>query len=236
MSMLEIVTVVLVFVIVIGWYLSYTAARLHRLQTRVEGALAALDAHLVRRAEAAVELANSGLLDPATSLIVASAAAESLDNEDTLTGLDWEEGGLAQRELVESGLTQALRLAFPDGPHGVNGTNSVNGTNGTNGTSGTTDVNDVNDVKDERTEGAVAPHLHVAGQEPEGPEDNRSAEASLRRVLDAHRRVQLARRFYNDAVTDVQRLRRKAVIRGLRLAGHALVPRTVEFDDDLAVR
>lgn len=221
MSMLEVAAVVLVIVIVIGWYLSYTAARLHRLQTRVEGALAALDAHLVRRAEATVELANSGLLDPATSLIVASAAAESLDNDDTLTSLDWEEGGLAQRELVESGLTQALRLALPNGPNGVNGVNGAKSLDARAGSTGPA--------------GDVAPgtpNLHVAGREADDP----SPEESLRRVLDAHRRVQLSRRFYNDAVTDVQRLRRKVVIRGLRLAGHALVPRTVEFDDDLAVR
>ena len=115
MSTLESLALVVVVVLVIAWYLSYTASRLHRLQTRVEGALAALDSHLVRRAEAAVELANSGLIDPATSLILAAAAAESLDNEDSLTGLDWAEGGLAEREIVESGLTQALRLAIPGG-------------------------------------------------------------------------------------------------------------------------
>lgn len=208
MSTLEIVTVVLAVLIIIGWYLSYTAARLHRLQTRVEGALAALDAHLVRRADAAVELANSGLLDPATSLILASAAAESLDHDDTLTSLDWEEGGLAHRELVESGLTQALRLAIPGG-----------------------EVESSAGSADSRAPEAVdgRPRLHVAGREPE----ELSPEASVRRVLDAHRRVQLSRRFYNDAVTDVQRLRRKTVIRAFRLAGHAITPRTVEFDDDL---
>ena len=206
MSTLEVVALIVVVVLAVAWYLSYTAARLHRLQTRVEGALAALDAHLVRRAEAAVELVNSGLLDPATSLIVASAAAESLDNDDTLTTLDWEESGLADREVVESGLTQALRMAIPGGdgeamlaagPWGPAHGGSGDGTR----------------------------HLHVAGEEPE---------EVVRRVLDAHRRVQLSRRFYNDAVTDVQRLRRNVAVRMLRLAGHAALPRTVEFDDDIS--
>ena len=38
--------------LIVAWYLSYTAARLDRLHARVEGALSALDAQLVRRAEA----------------------------------------------------------------------------------------------------------------------------------------------------------------------------------------
>ena len=46
-------------------------------------------------------------------------------------------------------------------------------------------------------------------------------------------RVQLARRFHNDAVTDVRRVRRKTVVRLFRLAGHADLPATVEFDDEL---
>ena len=46
-------------------------------------------------------------------------------------------------------------------------------------------------------------------------------------------RVQLARRFHNDAVTRRPRVRRKLVVRLFRLAGHAELPRTVEIDDDL---
>ena len=64
---------------IIAWYLTYTAARLDRLHVRVIGTLAALDAQLVTRAEASLELANTGLLDGATSLILANAAAESLE-------------------------------------------------------------------------------------------------------------------------------------------------------------
>ena len=71
---------VLFLLVIIAWYLTYTAARLDRLHVRLTGTLAALDAQLVRRAEASLELANSGLLDGATSLILATAAAESLEN------------------------------------------------------------------------------------------------------------------------------------------------------------
>jgi hypothetical protein len=46
-------------------------------------------------------------------------------------------------------------------------------------------------------------------------------------------RVQLARRFYNDAVAQVQRVRRKRVVRWAHLAGRAPLPQMVEIDDAL---
>lgn len=112
MTGLEMVTLAVVVIVLLGWYLSYTAARLHRLHTRAEGALAALDAQLVRRAEASVELANSGALDPATSLILAAAAIDCLDaSAAEMTSGDWTEGNLAQREALESALSEAIRYA-----------------------------------------------------------------------------------------------------------------------------
>ena len=45
-------------------------------------------------------------------------------------------------------------------------------------------------------------------------------------------RVQLSRRFHNEAVAQAQRVRHKLVVRALRLAGHAALPQTVEIDDD----
>jgi hypothetical protein len=92
--------------VIVAWYLSYTAARLDRLHVRLSGTLAALDARLVRRAEAAVELATSGLLDGATALLLANAAAGSLEVPS--------EHGEA-REQAESDLTEALAVALtPD--------------------------------------------------------------------------------------------------------------------------
>jgi len=44
-------------------------------------------------------------------------------------------------------------------------------------------------------------------------------------------RVQLARRFLNDAVGGARVVRRKWVVRALRLAGHAPWPPTFEIDD-----
>lgn len=59
------------------------------------------------------------------------------------------------------------------------------------------------------------------------------AAGALSRLEAASRRVQLARRFHNNAVKDVQRVREKAVVRSFRLAGHADLPQTVEFDDEI---
>ena len=55
--------------------------------------------------------------------------------------------------------------------------------------------------------------------------DARPPEAALAIELhDATTRVELARRFYNDAVTDTRMLRTRPLVRGLRLAGTAPIP------------
>jgi hypothetical protein len=82
-----------------GVYVSWRAGRLDRLHTRVETARAALDAALVRRSSVTLEIASSGLLDPAASLLLADLAH---DARSTTTG----------RELAESDLTRALRTVF----------------------------------------------------------------------------------------------------------------------------
>lgn len=170
-----------------AWYLSYSAARLDRLHAKVEGALSALDAHLVRRAEACLELANSGTLDPAASLLLVGAASSSLEElnarpfeADLLEGQHF-----AGRESVESELTETLNAVLPP------------------------DV--TRSLVDRGGSGAAA----------------------LERVREAGLRVQLARRFHNEAVKEVQRVRAKRTVRLFRLAGHAALPQTVEFDDSL---
>ena len=82
-----------------GVYVSWRAGRLDRLHTRLETARAALDAALVRRSAVALELAGSGLLNPAASLLLADLAH---DARSAGTG----------RELAESDLTRALRATF----------------------------------------------------------------------------------------------------------------------------
>src|SRR5690242_18108998 len=63
-------------------------------------ARAALDVTLLRRSSVALELATSGILDPATSLLLAAAVHETRDSTDR------------PRDLAESDLTRALRAAF----------------------------------------------------------------------------------------------------------------------------
>jgi hypothetical protein len=80
-------------------YVSWRAGRLDRLHARLDTARAALDAALVRRSSVALELASSGLLDPATSVLLAQAAHEA-------------RSARTARELPESDLTRAMRAAF----------------------------------------------------------------------------------------------------------------------------
>jgi hypothetical protein len=186
MSFTDWLAIVVGILLAVAWYLSYSAARLDRLHTRVEGALSALDAQLVRRAEAALELANSRVLDPASSMILAGAASESLESQNEQETEDLLDGAtFGERESIESDLTTALDIALP--------ADVVDGIRSTGG----------------------------------------YAEDAFQRVLEAGRRVNYARRFHNSAVADVRRVRSKWVVRLFRLAGHAALPSTIEFDDSL---
>jgi hypothetical protein len=108
------VILIAVAAVLVGVYVSWRAGRLDRLHARVDGARAALDAALVRRSSVALELAACGLLDPATSLLLAGAAhdARAAGEPD---------------ELAESDLTRALRavLSQPDFRACMDGQGSV---------------------------------------------------------------------------------------------------------------
>ena len=69
--------IVIAVLAIIGVYISWRAGRLDRLHARLEAARFALDAALVRRSSIALELASSGLLDPATSVLLAGAAHDA---------------------------------------------------------------------------------------------------------------------------------------------------------------
>ena len=86
--------------VLFGVYLSWTAGRIDRLHARVDAARAVLDAQLLRRSGAALDVATGGLLDPASAVLVADAAtrARTLEGED--------------REQAESDLTAALSAAL----------------------------------------------------------------------------------------------------------------------------
>lgn len=165
---------VLALLLVLGWYLSYSASRLDRLHHKVESSRAALDAQLVRRCVAALEVAS--YLDPATALLLADTAAAALEAGESAAPA-------SEREEAENDLTRALAVAFEDGE----------------------------DVR------ALAAEAHT-----------REAMTTLRQACE---RVQLARRFHNEAVAQAQRVRRKRVVRWARLAGYAPWPVTFEVDD-----
>ena len=97
--MLVDVILIIALAVLVGVYVSWRAGRLDRLHARVETARAALDAALLRRSSVALELAACGVLDPATSLLLAEAAHDArAAGEPT--------------ELAESDLTRALRAVF----------------------------------------------------------------------------------------------------------------------------
>ena len=67
------IVIVVALALFTGVYVSWRAGRIDRLHARVEMARTALDVTLLRRSSVALELATSGLLDPATSLLLAAA-------------------------------------------------------------------------------------------------------------------------------------------------------------------
>ncbi|HEX9539647.1 MAG TPA: hypothetical protein VGA04_15920 [Streptosporangiaceae bacterium] len=112
--MLVDVILIIALAVLVGVYVSWRAGRLDRLHARVETARAALDAALLRRSSVALELAACGVLDPATSLLLAEAAHDArAAGEPT--------------ELAESDLTRALRAVFgqPDFRKMLNGQGSA---------------------------------------------------------------------------------------------------------------
>lgn len=164
-----------------GLYLSMTAGRLDALHKRIDTAELALDAHLLRRSSVALELATSGLLDPAGAIVVAEAAHAARTAAD---GENRDAEHLLRRAQAESALTQALEATFDD--------------------------EEVEEVE----------------QAPGGVELIEELAASARRV-------QLSRRFLNDAVRACTQLRNQRMVRTFRLAGHTPWPQAVDLDDSV---
>lgn len=96
--------VILAFVVLLllGLWLSWTANRLDRMHHRIDVARASLDTQLLRRSGAALELATSGALDPARSLLLVDVAHEAR----AASRVDF--------EGAESDLSEALRAVFAD--------------------------------------------------------------------------------------------------------------------------
>lgn len=90
------------------WYLSFLATRLDRLHHRVETSWANLDGLLQRRAAIALEIAHSEFADPASSLLLTSAAYQA------------REATVQERSAAEMALSGALALLIIDGQSHAN--------------------------------------------------------------------------------------------------------------------
>ncbi|TWE12893.1 hypothetical protein [Rudaeicoccus suwonensis] len=174
-------------VALLAWYLSYTAARLDRLHSKVEGSAASLDAQIVRRAEVVLEVAHSGILDPASAILLADAAAASLDaSDEAAIHAEVQEHGVdARRAEIETALSQTLRATLS---------------------------------------------AEALAELRDSDEDVPDA---VDRLRSAGQRVEIARRFHNEAVRDVRKVRAMPQVRLFRLAGFTQLPQPVEFDDQL---
>lgn len=117
MTWSEIVLVVLVVAGLVVWLAWISASRLDRLHRKVVASRIALQAQLGRRAGAAIDLASSGLLDPAGAVLVADAAFAVVDEVDPPAepGAELALLGLGpERERAESELSATLRSALGD--------------------------------------------------------------------------------------------------------------------------
>ncbi len=205
-----IIVIVLAVLAMAGVYVSWRAGRLDRLHTRLETARASLDVALVRRSSVTLELASSGLLDPATSLLLAGLAH---DARSALAGRELAGRGLADRELAESDLTKALRTVFSQPGFRAS-------------------------VLQASVSQASVPQTSVPQTSVSHTSVSQTGRAGADELLaeleaTAHQ-VFLARTFYNDAVVATVAARRRPLARVLRLAGGAPMPEFFEIDDSLA--
>lgn len=204
-----------------GFYVSWRASRLDRLHNRTEAARTALDLALVRRASAAAELASSGQLDPASSLLLAAAVRRARQAE------------LAERDLAESDLTRALRATLGD-PELRAELRAGNGQDG--GPASSTGLASPVSVSPGPASAGPASVIPAGAGDPGGDPggDPDDATELLDEVEKAANQVFLARKFYNDVAGRTLDARRRPLARVLRLSGSARQPEFFEMDDALA--
>ena len=209
--------IVVVVVAILGVYVSWRAGRLDRLHARLEARRAALDVALVRRSSVALELASSGLLDPATSLLLASAAhdARSAQNSRGWEGGHGEGGGHGQGDGQGQGEGQGQKA----GQRAEPGQGRDDGKNG-----------------QELPESDLTRALRAVFGQPgfrSSLDGTEGADELLSELEGAAHQVFLARKFYNDAVAATRAARRTPLVRLLRLAGGASLPEFFEIEDSL---
>lgn len=211
--------VVVALLLLLAWASWVAASRLDRLHRKVAASQSVLDRQLVRRATVAVELASAGLMDPVSSLLVGEAALAALE----LNGQGTDTLSIRVPDLAEL-MREPTEASSYLGTGGV-----LVGADGAGVLSGAALVVDRGLVESElsSTLRAVledAAEVAILREEPGGAD-------LVDALAAAWYRVQLARRFHNEAVAQTQRARRQQVVRYLRLAGRAPVPQPLEFDD-----
>ena len=213
------VLVVTVLLLILGWAAWVEASRVDRLHRKVAASQSVLDRQLVRRATVAVELASAGLMDPVSSLLVGEAALAALE----LSGRGTDTLSLPVPDLAEL-MRESAEASSYLGMGGV--LVSADGAGVLQGAALVVDRGLVESELSSTLRAALEDPAEVATlREEPGGSDLVDALAA------AWYRVQLARRFHNEAVAQTLRARRQRVVRYLRLAGHAPVPEPLEFDD-----
>lgn len=86
------------FILFVGWYLTFSASRLDRLHHRVETSWATLDSLLQKRAAIAMEIVRESNLDPATSYLISTSAHAA------------REALISDRSEAESVLSESLKM------------------------------------------------------------------------------------------------------------------------------
>lgn len=94
-----------ILLLIVLWYLSFTATRVDRLHHRVETSWANLDVLLQKRAAVALEIAHSDIADPASSMLLTAASYQARDAD------------IQSRSQAESGLSGTLGLLLEDSAH-----------------------------------------------------------------------------------------------------------------------
>lgn len=215
MTWSEMLVLVGIVLLLGGWLVWVSATRLDRLHRKVVASRLALDAQLVRRSAAAAELGTSGVLDPVSSVLLVEAAREASSGAES-----------GERELV---------VAVPDLADLIVSTRAD--TLNKRAPSRTTVSHALDASLGEpraQAESVLSATLRTVLDDPAETEDlyaSPDTAALLEALAAAWYRVQLARRFHNEAVAQAQRVRAKVLVRTVRLAGRAAMPQTVELDD-----
>jgi hypothetical protein len=173
---------------------------------------------LVRRSSVALELASSGFLDPATSLLLASAAHEA--RGEVRSGSPQPP---AERPRAELALAELAPAEWGPGerPPGELAPYLEPGDELT---------------RSELAQSNLSRALRAAFTQPgfrSSLEATDGAGELIAEVEAAAQQVFVARKFYNTAVAVTREARRKPLVRLFRLAGNAPLPQFFEIDDSL---